>query len=94
MHDRIGAQRGWPPLTRDAFLGEIEHGSLYVGSPEIVARKIARAHRGLGFARFQIKYSAGTLPHAAMMDCITRYARDVVPIVRDMVAGGGLARVA
>ena len=94
MHDRIGAQRGWPPFTRDAFLREIEHGSLYVGGPETVARKIVRTHRDLGFARFQLKYSAGTLPHAAMMDCIARYARDVIPMARDMVAEGGLARVA
>ena len=83
MHDRIGGSRGWPPLSRDAFVREIEHGSLYVGSPATVARKIARTVRLLGVARFQLKYSAGTLPHALMMDGIERYGRDVVPLVNE-----------
>ncbi|MGI4877186.1 MAG: Atu2307/SP_0267 family LLM class monooxygenase, partial [Janthinobacterium lividum] len=86
MHDRIGAQRGWPPFTLDAFEREIEDGSLYLGSAETVARKIARTAQVLGPARFQLKYSAGTLPHAAMMDSIERYGRDVVPMVRDLLA--------
>lgn len=86
MHDRIGAQRGWPRLTRDAFEREVEAGSLYLGSAQTVARKIARTVRLLKPSRFQLKYSAGTLSHAAMMDSIERYGRDVVPIVRDMLA--------
>ena len=93
-HDRIGGQRGWPPLTRDAFELEIGAGSLYVGSAETVARKIARTVRLLDPARFQLKYSAGTLPHAAMMDSIERYGRDVMPIVRDLLATDAAAAVA
>ena len=42
IRDRIGALRGWPPIRREEFDAEIEHGSLYIGSPETVARKIAR----------------------------------------------------
>lgn len=86
MHDHIGAQRGWPPFTRAAFEQEIETGSLYVGSPATVAQKIARTARALGPARFQLKYSAGTLPHAAMMECIGLFAREVVPQVRGLLA--------
>src|SRR5262249_6377825 len=41
MRDRIGKERGWPPMGRDEFMREIDHGSLYAGSPETVARKIA-----------------------------------------------------
>ncbi len=86
MHDRIGTQRGWPPLARDSFEQEIAAGSLYLGSAETVARKITRMVRLLDPARFQLKYSAGTLPHSMMMDSIERYGRDVVPMVRDMLA--------
>src|SRR6201999_1871033 len=43
IRDRIVALRGWPPIRREEFDAEIEHGSLYIGSPETVARKIARA---------------------------------------------------
>ena len=87
MHDRIGAQRGWPRLAKEAFEREIEAGSLYVGSAETVARKITRLARLLQPARFQLKYSAGTLPHGLMMDSIELYATQVVPMVRDMLAG-------
>src|SRR4051812_35344444 len=43
IRDRIGALRGWPPVRREEYEREIAYGSLYIGSPETVARKIARA---------------------------------------------------
>ena len=86
MHDHIGAQRGWPPLARAQFDAEVDGGSLYVGSPETVARKIATTARTLGLARFQLKYSAGPIEHGALMRCIELYGRQVIPMVRDMLA--------
>lgn len=86
MRDRIGKERGWPPMGRDEFVAEAEHGSLYVGSPETVARKIAATVKALGIARFQLKYSAGPLPHEKLMKSIELYAGKVVPLVRDMLA--------
>lgn len=86
MRDRIGAERGWPPMQAAEFAREIERGSLYVGSPETVARKIATTLRTLGASRFQLKYSAGPLAHARLMRSIELYARKVVPLVRDMLA--------
>src|SRR5580698_2452883 len=55
FRDRIGAERGWPPMGRNEFDQEIEHGSLYVGSPETVARKIAATAKTLGISRFDLK---------------------------------------
>ncbi|KIU46358.1 MULTISPECIES: LLM class flavin-dependent oxidoreductase [Bradyrhizobium] len=86
MRDRIGKERGWPPMGRDEFVAEAEHGSLYVGAPETVARKIASTVKTLGVARFQLKYSAGPLPHEKLMKSIELYGRKVVPMVRDMLA--------
>lgn len=85
MRDRIGRERGWPPMGRDEFVSEAEHGSLYVGSPETVARKIAKTAKALGIARFQLKYSAGPLPHDKLMRSIELYGRKVVPMVREMM---------
>ena len=85
MRDRIGKERGWPPMGRDEFVSEAEHGSLYVGSPETVARKIAKTAKALGIARFQLKYSAGPLPHEKLMTSIELYGRKVVPMVREMM---------
>ncbi|AXK79896.1 LLM class flavin-dependent oxidoreductase [Pseudolabrys taiwanensis] len=85
MRDKIGAERGWPPMGRPEFEREIEHGSLYVGSPETVARKIAATAKALGAARFDMKYSAGPLSHEKMMRSIELYGRKVIPLVRDML---------
>jgi alkanesulfonate monooxygenase SsuD/methylene tetrahydromethanopterin reductase-like flavin-dependent oxidoreductase (luciferase family) len=86
MRDRIGGERGWPPMGRDEFENEVRHGSLYLGSPETVARKIAATVKTLGLSRFQMKYSAGPLSHEKMMRCIGLYGEKVVPLVRDMLA--------
>ncbi|MCK0207566.1 LLM class flavin-dependent oxidoreductase [Starkeya koreensis] len=86
MHDRIGAERGWPAYGRDAFLREIEHGSLYLGSPETVARKIAKTVKALGAQRFDMKYSAGTLSHGKMMRAIELYGTKVIPRVRELLS--------
>jgi probable LLM family oxidoreductase len=85
MRDRIGKERGWPPMSRDEFDREADRGSLYIGSPETVARKIASTVEALGLARFQLKYSAGPLPHEKLMACIDLYGRKVIPLVRDML---------
>jgi probable LLM family oxidoreductase len=86
MRDRIGAERGWPPMTRAEFDREAERGSLYVGSPETVARKITATTKALGLSRFDLKYSAGTLSREKMMRCIALYGNKVIPLVRDMLA--------
>jgi probable LLM family oxidoreductase len=85
MHDRIGAERGWPPIGRADFEREVEHGALHVGAPETVARKIAATAKALGIVRFDLKYSAGTLAHDKLMRCIELYGRKVIPLVRDML---------
>ncbi|MCU1571541.1 MAG: class flavin-dependent oxidoreductase [Naasia sp.] len=86
MRDRIGRDRGWPPMGRDEFEQEVEHGSLYVGSPETVAHKIAATAQALDIDRFDLKYSAGPLPHAAMMASIELYGTRVIPMVRELLA--------
>ena len=87
MRDRIGAERGWPPMQRAEFEREAETGSLYVGSPETVARRIASTARTLGISRFDMKYSAGALPHDKLMRCIDLYGSKVIPLVRELFAG-------
>jgi probable LLM family oxidoreductase len=86
MRDKIGAERGWPPMGKDEFEQEAAHGSLYVGSPETVARKIAATVKALGVVRFDMKYSAGPLPHEKMKRSIELYGTKVIPMVRDMLA--------
>lgn len=86
MRDRIGAERGWPPMQRSEFDREADHGSLYVGSPETVARRIATTARALSLSRFDMKYSAGALSHERILRCIRLYGEKVIPLVREMLA--------
>ena len=83
MFDRIGQQRGWSPMTREQYEQAAgPEGALHVGSPETVAEKIVRTVRGLEVDRFDMKYSAGTLPHATLMRSIELYGAKVAPMVR------------
>ncbi|MEI7593645.1 MAG: LLM class flavin-dependent oxidoreductase [Actinomycetes bacterium] len=87
MRDHIGAERGWPPMSRAEFNSQAgPTGSLYVGSPETVARKIADTVNILGLSRFDMKYSAGSLPHADLMSSIELYGTKVIPLVRELLA--------
>jgi len=85
MRDRIGAERGWPPMGQAEFAREADHGSLYVGAPETVAAKIVATAKALGLARFDLKYSAGPLPHDKLMRSIELYGSKVIPLVRQMM---------
>jgi alkanesulfonate monooxygenase SsuD/methylene tetrahydromethanopterin reductase-like flavin-dependent oxidoreductase (luciferase family) len=94
MINRIGGERGWPPATRAQFEREAgPDGALCVGSPATVASKIARTSRALGLSRFNLKYSAGTLPHAALMKSIELIGTEVAPRVRDTVHGSSRTMV-
>ena len=86
MHDRIGGERGWGPTSLSRFNAEADMGSLYVGSPETVAKKIVATVKALGVQRFDMKYSSGTLPHEHMMKSIELYGTKVIPMVRDLLA--------
>jgi len=85
--DRIGRERGWPAATLAELHEEADHGALFVGSPDTVARKIASTVQALGVSRFDLKYSHGTLPHEQLMRCIELYGTEVIPRVRQLLAG-------
>jgi probable LLM family oxidoreductase len=83
---RIGGERGWPPASRAHFDREASpEGALFVGSPETVAAKIVKTVRLLGLARFNMKYSCGTLPHDALLRSIELFGTKVAPRVRELL---------
>jgi len=87
MMNRIGRERGWPPIGRDHFEREAgPDGALYVGAPETVAAKIVATVESLGLSRFDLKYSNGTLPHAKLLTSIELYGTIVAPRVRELLA--------
>ncbi|MEU4626810.1 LLM class flavin-dependent oxidoreductase [Actinoplanes sp. NPDC023801] len=86
QRDRIGALRGWPPLTRSEFDREVASGSLYIGAPETVARKIAASVRALGVGRFDLIYTAGAQSASARTRAVELFGAKVAPMVRDLLS--------
>ena len=84
--ERAAEERGWRPPTYEQFLAEVDHGSMYVGSPETVARRIAEVVRTLGLSRFHLHYAIGRIPHEQRMGMIELFGRDVIPHVRELLA--------
>ena len=83
--DRIGKTRGWAPVTREHFIQEVEHGSLYIGSVETVAQKIAKAIKTLGVQRFDMVYGGGPMAASARLRMIELYGKEVIPRVREIL---------
>ena len=87
MMNRIGRERGWPPMGRGQFeTGRSPRGALVVGNPEEVAEKILHQHEFFGHDRFMAQISLGTLPHEKAMRAIELFGTEVAPAVRQETA--------
>ena len=83
--DKVGKTRGWTPMTREHFMSEVKSGSMYVGSPETIAKKIAHAMRAVGANRFDLVYGFGPVPAEYRERTIELYAKVVIPRVRELL---------
>jgi probable LLM family oxidoreductase len=81
--DRIGRERGWPPMTRAGFdASRTLRGANFVGSPQEVIEKILFQHQIFGHQRFLVQFTVGTLPHDKVMRSIELLGTEVAPMVR------------
>jgi probable LLM family oxidoreductase len=84
---RIGRERGWPPMQREAYeAGRAPRGHLAVGSPAEMIDKILSQHAVFGHDRHLMQLGVGTLPHQAVLRAIELYGTVVAPAVRKAVA--------
>lgn len=83
--DRVGKTRGWTPMRYDHFVDEVKRGSMYVGSPETVAQKIARAMKAVGASRFDMVYGFGPVPVEMRRRTVELYGKEVIPRVRELL---------
>ena len=86
LQNTLGQERGWAPASARQFDHEVSHGSMYVGSPETVAQRIADTITTLDLDRFTLKYVSGPTPHEHLMRCIELYGTQVIPRVREILA--------
>jgi probable LLM family oxidoreductase len=80
--NRIGKERGWPPLTKDQYEWmRGPQGNLVMGSPGTVAAKIEEWRELLGIDRFML-HGVGALPHDRVLRSIELLGTEVAPKVR------------
>jgi probable LLM family oxidoreductase len=80
----IGRERGWPPMTTQAFdqmAGPA--GAMVIGAPEDAAEKILRMRELLGIERFLLHLSVGTMPHRQVLHAIELFGTKVAALVRE-----------
>jgi probable LLM family oxidoreductase len=86
MMNRIGRERGWPPMTREGFDALCtRRGALAVGDPAAVVDKILFQHELFGHTRFLAQMSVGTLSHGDVLRSIELFGTEVAPAVRRAV---------
>jgi probable LLM family oxidoreductase len=81
----LAEERGFYKPNRERYEAEIDHGALFVGSPETVAQKIATVARDLRLSRFDLKYDIMHLPREARARSIELFGREVAPRVRELL---------
>jgi probable LLM family oxidoreductase len=81
--DKIGRERGWPPMTRDQFeASRTLRGANLVGSPQEVIDKILFQHEIFGHDRFLVQLTVGSIPHERVLRSIELLGTEVAPVVR------------
>ena len=85
MFDRIGSERGWPPVTKDRFLSQNSpKGAYLVGDPETVAEKILRHSKALGdVSRYTFMMDNAGLSQDQILKSIKLIGSKVVPLVNN-----------
>jgi alkanesulfonate monooxygenase SsuD/methylene tetrahydromethanopterin reductase-like flavin-dependent oxidoreductase (luciferase family) len=87
MMNRIGRERGWPPMGRDQYLAlRSPRGALAAGEPETVAEKILFEHELFGNQRYLAQMSAGAVDHRDVLRSIERFGTEVASTVRSELA--------
>lgn len=87
MMNRIGAERGWPPLRRHDFDQSTDlRGANMVGSPQEVVEKILFQHEVFGHDRTLVQFSVGPMEHTDLLRSIELFGTEVAPAVRSALA--------
>jgi probable LLM family oxidoreductase len=81
--NKIGLERGWPPVTRSHFESQVgAKGALIVGSPSEVAEKLLRHSEALGgLSRITFQMDSAALSHTKLMQAIELLGTQVKPMI-------------
>ena len=85
--NKIGRERGWPPMTRAQYdASAVLRGANFIGTPDDVIEKILWQHEIFGHQRFLLMMTIDTMPHQQVMHAIELYGTKVAPVVRAEIA--------
>lgn len=85
--NRIGRERGWPPMTYEQYEASAElRGANFLGSPDDIIEKILFQHELFNHQRFLLQLSVGTMPHDKLLHAIELFGTKVAPVVRKEIA--------
>jgi alkanesulfonate monooxygenase SsuD/methylene tetrahydromethanopterin reductase-like flavin-dependent oxidoreductase (luciferase family) len=84
LMNRIGRERGWPPMSRAQF----DHlcgpeGPLFVGSPSDIIGKLLYQKQLFNNTRFLAQLVLEGIPHASVLRSVELFGTEVAPAVRE-----------
>lgn len=83
LMNRVGRERGWPPISREQYEHTRKHGPLLVGSPQQVIDKILYFHELFQNTRYLGQMIGGHLiSHQQSLRSIELFGTKVAPAVR------------
>jgi len=83
LMNRVGKDRGWPPLTREHFeYMRMPEGPLFVGSVQEVIDKILYQHKLFGHNRFLGQLVKGYIEHDKVLRAIELFGTKVASAVK------------
>ena len=86
MMDKIGKERGWPPMLKNQFEASTTlQGANFVGSPQAVIDKIMYQHELFNHDRFLMKMSIGSFTHQQVMRSIELFGKKVMPVIKKAI---------
>ncbi|MAH80920.1 MAG: LLM class flavin-dependent oxidoreductase [Rickettsiales bacterium] len=82
---KIGKERGWSPVTRSHFDGQVgKYGALLVGSPKEIKEKIIQHSRDLGgINRLTFQMNVAALSHKKLMNSIDLIGKEIAPELKN-----------
>lgn len=81
--DKIGSERGWPPMQRNQFDASTTlEGANFVGSPQEIIDKIMYQYEIFKHDRFLMQMTVGSIPHSKVMKSIELFAAEVAPVIK------------
>lgn len=84
--NRVGEERGWPPITRAQFeYLRSPEGPLFVGSVQEIVDKIVYQSKLFNHTRFLAQILKGDIPHDKILNSIEIFGRKVLPAARSLL---------